>query len=227
MLDVLADSGSHHRDWAEGEPPRRLRIGMTLRPPVPTWVHASIGTAVAQVAATLRAAGHTVDKVRPPWRISDATAFIARYLVGVADDAARLRMDQARLQPRSRSAVKTGAALRDRVVRGIPEHIAERYSQWFSHYDVLLTPTLAQPPLRVGAFDGRGMLRTMSGNSRFMPFTPQLNLVRCPAISVPAGVGPHGLPLGVQLAAAPGGEGLLLAVAAELERRSPWRRHPE
>jgi amidase len=68
-------------------------------------------------------------------------------------------------------------------------------------------------------------LRTLYGSAAFIPFTPPLNVVRYPAMSVPGGSGPHGLPIGVQLAAAPGREALLLAVAAQLETLRPWPRH--
>jgi amidase len=59
----------------------------------------------------------------------------------------------------------------------------------------------------------------------YMPFCPPLNLVGFPAASVPAGTSADGLPLGVQLAAAPGGEALLLSVARQLETLRPWPRH--
>jgi amidase len=59
----------------------------------------------------------------------------------------------------------------------------------------------------------------------YMPFTPPLNLVGFPAASVPAGTSADGLPLGVQLAAAPGGEALLLSLARQLETLRPWPRH--
>jgi amidase len=90
---------------------------------------------------------------------------------------------------------------------------------------VLLSPTLAQPPLRVGAYRGKGLARTLLGLTGYMPFPPPLNLVEFPAASVPAGVCEDGLPLGVQLAAAPGGEALLLSVARQLETLRPWPRH--
>src|SRR5512132_2231435 len=81
------------------------------------------------------------------------------------------------------------------------------------------------PPLRVGAYQGKGLARTLLGLTAYMPFTPPFNLVGFPAASVPAGTSADGLPLGVQLAAAPGGEALLLALARQLETLRPWPRH--
>ena len=100
-----------------------------------------------------------------------------------------------------------------------------RYRAWFEDHDVLLSPTLAAPPLRVGAYEGKGLARTMLGLTGYMPFTPPFNLVGFPAASVPAGTSAEGLPLGVQLAAAPGGEALLLSLARQLETLRPWPRH--
>ena len=100
-----------------------------------------------------------------------------------------------------------------------------RYEAWFEDHDVLLCPTLAAPPLRVGAYKGKGLSRTILGLTGYMPFTPPFNLVGFPAASVPAASSADGLPLGVQLAAAPGGEALLLSLARQLETLRPWPRH--
>jgi amidase len=103
--------------------------------------------------------------------------------------------------------------------------VLARCRAWFGDHDVLLSPTLALPPLRIGAYHGRGLARTLLGLTAYMPFCPPLNLVGFPAASVPAGASVDGLPLGVQLAAAPGGEALLLSVARQLETLRPWPRH--
>jgi amidase len=103
--------------------------------------------------------------------------------------------------------------------------VLARYRAWFERHDVLLSPTLAAPPLRLGAYHGKGLTRTILGLTAYMPFTPPFNLVGFPAVSVPAGATGDGLPIGVQLAAAPGGEALLLALARQLEILRPWPRH--
>jgi Asp-tRNA(Asn)/Glu-tRNA(Gln) amidotransferase A subunit family amidase len=112
-------------------------------------------------------------------------------------------------------------------------------------YDLLLTPTIARPPVRIGALDpgpgeravARLMLRTRSAgllgrfgvvenviqqNLAWVPYTQLANITGRPAASVPLYWTPDGLPLGVQFVAAPGGEGLLLRLAAQLEGAQPW-----
>ena len=224
LLDVLAGGDGYRRPAPE--PGRRLRIGMTAKPPaVGVPLHPEVRAALEEAAAALREAGHTVVAATPPWRQRDALPFLARYFAGVAEDAAGLPEDT--LEPRTRAAARRGRLLgRVRPVPdAVPPTVLARYQRWFRDYDLLLSPTLATPPPRIGAFQGKGLDATLLGATRFIPFTPPLNLVRFPAASVPAGRSSEGLPIGVQLAAAPGGEALILAVAAELERLRPWPRH--
>jgi len=230
LLDVLAGGDGYRRVGSPGmeagrEAGRRLRVGMAVKPPaagVP--VQPEVRAALEVAAEALREAGHAVTAAKPPWRQQDALPFLARFFAGVAEDSAGLPDGQ--LEPRTRAAARRGRLLgRVRAVPdAVPPKLAARYAAWFGDYDLLLTPTLATPPLRVGALQGKGLTATLLGVTRFIPYTPPLNLVRFPAASVPAGRSSEGLPMGVQLAAAPGGEGLILAVAAELERLRPWPR---
>jgi Asp-tRNA(Asn)/Glu-tRNA(Gln) amidotransferase A subunit family amidase len=72
--------------------------------------------------------------------------------------------------------------------------------------DVLVTPVLAAPPARVGALTG---LATLAQAGRVVPFTPAWNVTGQPALALPAGLDPEGLPLAVQLIGRPGTEELL------------------
>jgi amidase len=65
----------------------------------------------------------------------------------------------------------------------------------------------------------------MAANMRWAPWGAPWNFAGFPAMSMPAGVRPDGLPLAVQLAGPPGSEKRLLWLAGELERRQPWRRY--
>jgi amidase len=106
--------------------------------------------------------------------------------------------------------------------------VTARLNAVFADADLLLTPALAAPPLRLGAWEGCGALRTLLGASRFTPFTPAWNVTGQPAASVPAGLDNDGLPLAVQLVAREHEEATLLSLAAQLEAERPWadRRPP-
>jgi amidase len=91
-------------------------------------------------------------------------------------------------------------------------------------FDLLLTPTLAEPPLPLGTFanDPASPMSPMVRAGQFVPFTPAFNSSGQPAISLPLHWTADGLPVGVQLVAAYGREDVLLRVAAQLERAAPW-----
>jgi amidase len=90
---------------------------------------------------------------------------------------------------------------------------------FFAEYDLLLTPALAERPLKIGECNGLGEnpLEDLARSGRFTPFTALFNVTGQPAIVVPTGFGPDGLPVAVQLVAKPLGEDTLLQVAAQME----------
>jgi amidase len=222
-LDVLAGGDAYR---AVALPERPLRIGVSAKPgAVGVRVDPEVRAAMEATAEALAGAGHRVETVDPPWRRGDAAHIFRRVFHGCAEDVDRL--PEGALERRTRAEARVGRALRRArpAPSGPPGRVLARFRAWFEDHDVLLTPTLAQPPLRVGAFQETGLARTLLGLTAYMPFTPPLNLVGFPAASVPAGTSADGLPLGVQLAAASGGEALLLSVARQLEALRPWPRH--
>jgi amidase len=222
-LDVLA-GGDRFR--AVAPPERPLRVGVSAKPGAAgVKVDRRVRAAMEATAEALAGAGHRVETVDPPWRNGDAAPFLRRVFSGCAEDADRMTWEA--LEPRTRAEARVGRLLRrtGRAPDGPPRRVVARFRSWFADHDVLLSPTLAQPPLRVGAYQGKGLARTLLGLTAYMPFPPPLNLVGFPAASVPAGTTDDGLPVGVQLAAAPGGEALLLSVARQLESLRPWPRH--
>ncbi len=86
-------------------------------------------------------------------------------------------------------------------------------------------PSLALPCPMARRWAERSWLNSVVTSLRFGPMTGTWNMAGFPAASVPAPPSRAGLPGSVQLVAAPGGESVLLAVAAQLERARGWRRH--
>ncbi len=130
------------------------------------------------------------------------------------------------------------------AIEGRHAHV-RRLAEFHGTYDLLLTPTTATPPPRVGAFDvpkalqvaQKALLRArrprllrftpivdqlITENLGWVPYTQLANLTGRPAVSVPLHWTADGLPIGTQLVGALGSDGLLLRVAAQLEEARPW-----
>jgi amidase len=90
-------------------------------------------------------------------------------------------------------------------------------------YDVVLTPTLAQPPAPVGYFDEVSPAENFERQKRFTPFTAMYNVTGQPAVNLPLYWTGGGLPIGVMLAGPMGGEGLLISLSAQVETARPWK----
>ncbi|WIA98822.1 amidase [Curtobacterium sp. MCBA15_012] len=102
----------------------------------------------------------------------------------------------------------------------------------FDRFDAVLTPTLALTPRPLGWY-GDDPEEDFRRQCAYSPWTSMANVSGLPAITLPVGAtdAEHpdgaGLPMGVQLIGRPGGERVLLAIGAQLERRLRWqRRHP-
>jgi amidase len=99
---------------------------------------------------------------------------------------------------------------------------------WGSGFDVLLTPTVAMPPPLLGTVSVPGDVRlTGQRSADLVAFTRPFNMTGQPAISLPMHWS-NGLPIGIQLVAAPGREDVLFGVASQLEQARPWtQRRPQ
>jgi len=94
---------------------------------------------------------------------------------------------------------------------------------FFGSYDLLVTPTLGEPPWPLGALDpGASAAELQERLQRYAPFTPIANTSGAPAMSVPLYWNAAGLPIGVQVVAPWGREDRLVALAGQLERARPW-----
>ena len=95
---------------------------------------------------------------------------------------------------------------------------------WDSGFDLLLTPTIPEPPPLLGEFGGPGQDPTISllRSAALVPFTTSFNMTGQPAVSLPLRWNDDGLPIGVQFVADFGREDVLLRLASQLEQAAPW-----
>jgi amidase len=211
---------------AAAAPPGRLRIAVSLKP----WitgvpVDQRVRDAVLATAGLLRELGHDVIEQDP--KLLDPTTQLAlapRYLSSAAEALAALDRPTA-VERRTRQVAALGRAVpRWLVVRS--RRFGERFSQVaneiFTNADVLLTPTLTRPPIRVGEWQGRSTLATLLAANRYTAFLPQWNIAGNPAASLPAGFTSDGLPLAVQLVGRSHDECTLLSLSSQIEQARPW-----
>jgi len=219
-----------------GADPGRLRIGFrTMLSGGAGDAHVDCVEAVTRVAALLGDLGHDVeptgfDALDDP-RFGEAIpvvfpVFIARELDRWSQKLGR-EIAPSELEPWNALQAEMGrATTASAYVEGIEkaQSYARGLAQWWADgHDILVTPTLGQPPFPLGHvgpdIDPFVALERLVGLTAFsMPF----NVSGQPAISLPLHWNDDGLPIGVQLVAAYGREDLLLRVASQLESARPW-----
>ncbi|WP_374347154.1 amidase [Chitinimonas sp.] len=232
--------------------PGKLRVGVVRQAP-DTPIHADCLAALDQACSALAELGHCVEEVALPWSHELLVeTYLTLYYGEVAADlrwlarllGRKVRRDDVELETwilarmgESQSAADFVMARRDWNI------LARSMGHFHQTHDVLLTPTLAQPPTRigelrmpaaqklaVGAIDRLGATRLLHGaiheqarlNFARMPFTQLANLTGQPAMSVPLHWNAAGLPIGVQFVAAINREDLLFSLAGQLEQARPW-----
>ena len=210
-------------------PPGKLRIAFSTK--IPPLVLARLDgdarRALEQTVELLRSLGHDVKEQDPDYGFDTMPAVLVRFLRGIHDEA-HARPHPERLSRRTRSMSALGGLVpfslleRSRANEGM---LAVKLNRVLEDHDVLITPTTAQPPPRIGQYDGRGALWTLNAVTALVPYNAPWNLTGQPAASVPAGFGSDGLPRGVQIVGRPGAETTLLSLAGQLEAERPWAQH--
>lgn len=100
---------------------------------------------------------------------------------------------------------------------------ARQMSDFLSRYDVIMTPTLATPPVKHGEICLTGMAQqVIDGLLQFIPCTQMANWTGQPAMSVPLSQTQAGLPVGTQFMGKFGDEATLFRLAGQLEKARPW-----
>ncbi|WP_328752265.1 amidase [Streptomyces sp. NBC_00285] len=234
LLD--AASGNHALDphrppavdarAAVGRDPGRLRIALALKPPftaLPARLQPEVRARIVELAEKLADLGHTVEEADPPYGQIGLT-FVPRATAGLAERV-REAPFPALLDRRTRDAARLGGLLGGlplRAARRAEAVLHRRIGGFFTSYDVVLAPTTAAPPPRIGAMLGLGGLATDRAMIAACPYAWPWNVLGWPGVNVPAGFVAGALPVGAQLLGPANSEPLLLSLAAQLESELRW-----
>jgi amidase len=209
--------------------PGRLRVGVSLRSPVAgVRLDEPNRNAVAGALKLLVNAGHSTVTAEPKYGQALGAAAVATWLASAAVEAERLGVDLATLQPRTRQHIKLGKIVNNRgfVKQSQRDNWREKSINFFADrsIDVLITPALASTPPPADGHATATWRHSMNVNVRYAPYQAPWNFAGLPAIVIPVGVRPDGLPVAVQLVGPPDSEMLLLSLAGQFEIQNPWQR---
>jgi amidase len=219
------------------QPPGRLRIAWTSRSASGAEADPECVVAVQAAARLLEDLGHDVveDAPRFEWE-----TFLEQIHVIWTTGAAALADFQAQatgrkvgpdtLEAASLACYEDGKRYSALDLIRAMDHgglVSRQVGAFFQNIDVMVTPTLARPPARLGEIDQNRSGITAQEWTRevfaYCPFTPVYNTTGQPAISLPLHTTASGLPVGVQFVARMGEEATLLQLASQIEAARPWR----
>ncbi len=224
-----------------GTVPAPLRIALATETFAGEPVHADCVAAAEAAASLCEQLGHHVERAAPQY---DVGGLDETYNLVFAVNAAaniRLRARSLGLTPDPdgfervtwsmvESADRVSAADYVQMLNRL-HAISRRIQAFFTGYDILLTPTLAEPPVKLGVLNmmSEDVTAYTERLWRYTPFTYPFNVTGQPAMSVPLAWNDHGLPIGVHFVGRFGDEATLFRLAGQLEQARPWadRRPPD
>ncbi len=255
FLDVVrSDGGPRFLDEMQRDP-APLRIAVMRGPGLGHGVSAESRAALDAAAALCESLGHSVVDAEPDGIDYSGVAYALLLIfasnigwhLGSGNPTPQRRVRRGDIEPATLAMLTiaqvlaldelTGAVVTQRKLRAAFDAFMERY-------DVVLTPTLAAPPVRIGELTltraeviqcevlARVRLPSLIRKAAreiaapmfdWLPYTPLFNLTGAPAMSVPLHWSADGLPVGVQFAGRFNDEATLFRLAAQLERAAPWR----
>ncbi|MCW2766311.1 MAG: Amidase [Nocardioides sp.] len=236
LLDVLAGRRPGDPFWAP-EPsdtflsacerePGRLRVARFVEPLIASVVVDPECVAAWERASTLlESLGHEVVDIAVPLPPEAVPVFETCWSVLTALSVVPPEQ-QHLLRPLTRWLTERGNAVSGPefgLAIGAMRRFAAGALTMLAPYDAVLTPTLASPPVPVGAMrDDDDPAADFEAQKAFTPWTSAWNVTGMPAVSLPLHWTSDGLPVGVMLAARPAEEELLLSLSAQVEAAAPW-----
>lgn len=215
-------------------PPGKLRIALILETPSGTPLDAECKQAALDAAKLCESLGHRVEE--KPLPIDGAAmraAFLTVIQVSLArtlDDAAQARgraLTEQDVEPVTWAMMQAGQAITSiAYARAIAtcHQVGLAMAKFQQNYDVILNPTLAKPPVKLGVLSLSPVnISTFTKEvTEFGPYTALYNVTGQPSMSVPLSWTKSGLPLGIMFSARFGDDATLFRLAGQLEKAQPW-----
>jgi len=215
-------------------PPKRLRIAFSTRNPLGGIIHPDCVEATKQAAKLCAEVGHEVEEATPQLNYQMlAEFFVTVYAAGVSlSIEGTSLLTGAEPTPEKFETFTWNMYQQGRQVSASQYLIAQvllqrasrQFAAFFESHDVLLTPTVGQPPLRIGTIDFMSPSTTLLDEkiTNFAVACPIYNITAQPAISLPLYWNREGLPIGVMFGGRYGDEATLIQLAGQLEHAQPW-----
>jgi amidase len=251
--DIVAPARSYLSE--AGTAPGKLRIAFTTEPFLAQTIHDDCLAALKATVALLKDLGHEVVEATPPfdrepWLMAFMTIIAGETFCDIAQASKQAGRNLGFADFEAATYVigllgQTWSAGEYASAMNYLQNWSRRVGDFFANYDALLTPTLAAPPMPIGALQPTpaeqtilkivgplkagwfmkvtGLAKLLATKSlEFIPYTPLFNVTGQPAMSVPLHWNAAGLPIGIQIAGRMGDEATLFRLAAQLEQAKPW-----
>lgn len=235
MMDILSKPDA--RDWSAGPAPTRSFLDGA----VGEWLHGrkiafspdlgygrnapDVETAVRDAIRVLVELGAEVEEIDLGWS-DPVDAYHVLWFSGAAKVVEGYGRDaDAQIDPMLAAALErhSGFSAGDFVdATAVRMKLGREMGLLHERYDLLITPTLPIPAFEAGrdvpaGWDSRDW-------TSWTPYTYPFNLTQQPAISVPCGFTPDGLPVGLQFVGPRHSDSCVLAAAAAYEGAGGWHR---
>jgi amidase len=217
-----------------GADPGKLKIAFSSQAATGVAVHADCMSAVESVANLCADLGHAVEEAA--LNLNGAVvsnAFNVLWSAACGSTVKALGSSQAQVEPLTWALkeISENFSAADYIHALMTiQPLSRDAARFFLDYDVLLTPTLAEPPVLLGTFDAPpdNPLQAFERAAAFACFTPLCNMTGQPGMSLPLFWNADNLPIGTHFAGRFGDEATLFRLAAQLEEARPWadRRPP-
>ncbi len=249
ILDAVA--GAMPGDPYVAPPPRRpyveelsakpssLKIGVAMTMPAGLGeLHPDCVAALEATGRALESLRHTVEASHPaaldefPEATANFMTIVSSWTAAALDEwgaAVGRTVSADEVEPPTWGLAEMGRAVTAPQYVGackwLDGYTRRMASWWDEGFDVLVTPTITQPPPKLGDLapppdNPLGHTEKVVG---LIAFTPPFNVTGQPAMSLPLHWNDAGLPIGVQLVGAYGREDVLIGLAAQLEQAMPWK----